>query len=270
MIVCNVQYAVDGFQRPRTITEGVYQHLRRELLSGRLPPGRPLREQELADRLKVSRTPVREAVRQLAQEGLLATEANRGVWVPEVRAEEAVACYQVRERLEGMAARLAAANADDAGHARLRAQVETMESLAAHDYTGLIGADEAFHHTIATLAANPVLSEMIERLNARIMRVKVLTRDVNASALARAQHREIVDTLEGGHVDAAEDAMTRHVRANLDIVVERLRDILPQACAAPTPLKRQASDGIAAPSYAAAAGRSSVAPAGTSDPTGPR
>ncbi|HZJ09504.1 MAG TPA: GntR family transcriptional regulator, partial [Trueperaceae bacterium] len=71
------------FQRPRTVAEDVYRFLRRELLSGSYPGGSWLREQELAKSLNVSRTPVREAIRQLAQEGLLVIEANRGVRVHE-------------------------------------------------------------------------------------------------------------------------------------------------------------------------------------------
>ncbi|MCC6309838.1 MAG: GntR family transcriptional regulator, partial [Trueperaceae bacterium] len=102
-VVCNIHYAVAAFQRPQTVAAGVYLHLRHELLSGTLAPGTWLREQELAEALKVSRTPVREAVRQLAQEGLVVMEPNRGVRVPNLSLAEAVHTYAVREPLEAMA-----------------------------------------------------------------------------------------------------------------------------------------------------------------------
>lgn len=216
------------FERPHTIAEGVYQHLRGELLTGDLPPGRWLREADLAQQLRVSRTPVREAVRQLAQEGLLVTEANRGVRVPELSSDEAVAAYEVRERLETMAARLAAPRVGDDERASLDGHLRDMEALAPDDFAAHIRADDAFHARIAGLAANPVLSELIERLNDRVMRVKILTRDVNATELARRQHAEIAAALTSRDAAAAEAAMSRHIRANLDIVVDRLRTVLPE------------------------------------------
>src|SRR5690606_41626257 len=97
------------FQRPRTVAEGVYQHLRRRLLAGELEPGRWLREQELAASLDVSGTPVREAVRQVAQEGLLVIEANRGVRGRRLTVEAAGGTDEERARHDRMAAGLDAA-----------------------------------------------------------------------------------------------------------------------------------------------------------------
>jgi DNA-binding GntR family transcriptional regulator len=208
--------------RPPTVAEGVYLRLRHELVAGRLEPGRRLREQELAEALAVSRTPVREAVRRLAQEGLLELEANRGVRVPELRAYEAAATYEVRERLERMAARLAARHADDAGREALRARLTAMETLADDDPAAHVLADDAFHGAIARLSGNPVLAEMIERLADRVVRVKVLTRDLNVSDVARAQHRQIAEAILAGDEHRAELAMSRHVRGNLAIVMQRL------------------------------------------------
>ncbi|MFO7544177.1 MAG: GntR family transcriptional regulator [Trueperaceae bacterium] len=208
--------------RPPTVAEGVYLRLRHELVAGRLEPGRRLREQELAEALAVSRTPVREAVRRLAHEGLLELEANRGVRVPELRSDEAAATYEVRERLERMAARLAARHADDAGREALRARLKATETLADDEPVAHVLADDAFHGTIARLSGNPVLAELVERLADRVVRVKVLTRDLDVSDMARAQHREIAEAILAGDEHRAELAMSRHIRSNLAIVMERL------------------------------------------------
>lgn len=213
------------FQRPQTVAEGVYQHLRRELLMGRLEPGQWLREQELAESLSVSRTPVREAVRQLAQEGLLQIETNRGVRVPELSLKEAVATYEVRDRLESMAAGLAARNVDDDARAELLAHLEAMGAVAPDDQAEHIRTDDAFHALVARLSGNPVLEELVERLSERVMRVKILTRDVNVSAGARAEHAAIVAAISAGDEPGAERAMSAHIRTNLEIVSERLRAV---------------------------------------------
>jgi len=213
---------VAAFQRPQTVATGVYLHLRHELLSGTLAPGTWLREQELAEALKVSRTPVREAVRQLAQEGLVVMEPNRGVRVPNLSLAEAVHTYAVREPLEAMAAQLAAHNAKPSDHAELEAGLAAMAAVPADDFAEQLRTDNAFHGLVARLSANPVLEETIERLSQRVMRVKVLTRDVNSSALAHSQHAGIVAAIAAGDGAAAGKAMAEHIRTNLEIVSARL------------------------------------------------
>lgn len=221
--------SAQGFKRPATVAQDVYHHLRSQLLSGAIPGGSWLREQEVAATLSVSRTPVREAIRQLAQEGLVKVEANRGVRVHEPTLDEAVATYEVRERLEGMAARLAAAraNADEgaalASRAALNTHLEVMEAIPDSDFAGHIEADNDFHLCVAELSGNPILHELVDRLNTRVNRVKVLTRHVNATAAAHRQHEAIALAIIEGDADLAEQRMAEHIRANLRIVEGRLR-----------------------------------------------
>lgn len=213
---------MSSFQRPRTVAEGVYDYLKEALFADRLGAGRWLREQEIAQSLQVSRTPVREAVRRLAQEGFLDLVPNRGAQVRSITLLEAVEVYEVRDRLEAMAAKLAAEKADASDRAVLREMLAEMHGLAETDFVGQIRADNEFHLALASLAGNSVLADLIERLQARVTRAKVVTRDVNSSRLARAQHLEIVEAIEAGDGDAAEVAMRRHIRMNLDILAERL------------------------------------------------
>jgi DNA-binding GntR family transcriptional regulator len=112
--------SVAKFARPQTISHEVYEHLRNEMLTGSLQPGHWLREQEIAETLAISRTPVREAVRRLGQEGLLEISPNRGVRVRELTPKEAVDTYEVRALLESRAARLAAQRATPDEVARLK------------------------------------------------------------------------------------------------------------------------------------------------------
>lgn len=210
------------FQRPKTISEEVYDYLRQELFAGRIEPGRWLREQEVAEALQVSRTPVREAIRRLAQEGLMVFSTNRGAQVRPISLTEAEEVYAIRDRLEGMAAGLAAKHATPLEVAGLREQLAFISELAEDDFVGQIRADNEFHLSIATLSGNELLADMVQRLNDRVTRAKVITRDVNVTALARAQHLLIVDAIARADEVAAEEAMRRHVQTNLEIVRERL------------------------------------------------
>ncbi len=210
------------FQRPNTVAEEVYDYLRGELFAGNIEPGRWLREQEVAEALQVSRTPVREAIRRLAQEGLMVFSTNRGAQVRPIKLLEAEEVYAVRVRLEGMAAGLAATNATPEEVAGLREQLRFIDDLEDEDFVGQIRADNEFHLSIATLSGNEVLAEMVQRLNDRVTRAKLVTRDVNVSVLARSQHELIVDAIAAGDEPAAEEAMRRHVLMNLEVIRERL------------------------------------------------
>ncbi|MBX3143769.1 MAG: GntR family transcriptional regulator [Trueperaceae bacterium] len=210
------------FQRPKTISEEVYDYLRQELFAGRIEPGRWLREQEVAEALQVSRTPVREAIRRLAQEGLMDFSTNRGAQARPISLTEAEEVYAIRDRLEGMAAGLAAKNVSPQEVAGLREQLAFIAELADDDFVGQIRADNAFHLSIATLSGNELLADMIQRLNDRVTRAKVITRDVNVTTLARGQHDFIVNAIAQADEAAAEEAMRKHVQTNLQILRERL------------------------------------------------
>lgn len=242
-----MESSTNGFKRPATVAQDVYRHLRARLLAGELPGGSRLREQEVATALAVSRTPVREAMRQLAQEGLVTLETNRGVTVHEPDLAEATATYEVRERLEAMAARLAAGHADEDAESLLEENLAAMLTVAADDFAGHIEADNEFHRSIADLSGNPVLVELIERLNTRVNRVKVITRHANTSELAHSQHRAIVDAIIGNDAELAEQRMAEHIRANLNVVRQRFGAADPQPLAATQALEppepRQESGG---------------------------
>lgn len=106
----------------------MYGHLRRAVLDGEIAPGERLGEVELGERLGVSRTPIREALARLTQDGLLVAEANKGVRVRTVSAREARDTYVVREELDGLAAALAAQAHTPADAVSLRAALEALNA----------------------------------------------------------------------------------------------------------------------------------------------
>ena len=213
------------FKRPGTVAQDVYEYLRGELLAGRLAAGTWMREQEVARMLDVSRTPVREAVRRLAQDGLLVIEANRGVRVPVPDLAEARATYEVRSTLEGMAAELAARHVGEDARATLEGLLRAMSEAAEDDASRHIEADNAFHAGVAELSGNPVLLEHIERLNVRITRIKIITRHLNPTGFAREQHAAIVGAILAGDPALARQRMEQHVKSNLDFIERKLQQV---------------------------------------------
>ena len=208
---------------PKTISQQVYERLRDEVLTGSLHPGVWIREQDIANAWSVSRTPVREAVRRLTHDGLVESSPNRGVRVRVLTAQDVRDVYELREMLEGTAARRAAERAGEADVERLRLLLAHIDALPASEPAAHIRADEALHDAIVTAAGNEVLHDLTRRLYGRVARVKVITRDTNTNAQTREQHRAIVEAIAAHDPDAAERAMREHIRTFSDIVAERLR-----------------------------------------------
>ncbi len=208
---------------PKTISQQVYERLRDEVLTGSLHPGVWIREHDIASAWSVSRTPVREAVRRLAHDGLVESSPNRGVRVRVLTPQEVHDVYELRELLEGTAARRAAERADTSDVERLRAHLGHIDALPASEPAAHIRADEAFHDAIVAMAGNEALSDLTRRLYGRVARVKVITRDTNTNAQTRAQHHAIVEAIAAHDPEAAERAMREHIRTFKEIVAERLQ-----------------------------------------------
>lgn len=208
-------------QRGPTVADEVYARLRHQLLLGRLEPGSPLREVEVAASFAVSRTPVREAVRRLLQEGLLEAAPVRGVQVRRVGIRQALDAYAVREDLEGRAARLAAERADAAERVSLVLLLDRLEASVTDDEAAQVEADLAFHRRVADLAHAEPLSMALDGLAPYVTALKVHTRDRNAEDLTRAQHRAVTDAIHDADGDAAEAAMREHVRTFAGILAAR-------------------------------------------------
>ncbi|HET8578181.1 MAG TPA: GntR family transcriptional regulator, partial [Methylomirabilota bacterium] len=141
--------------RRRRLVDEATETLRAAILNGRFPAGARLRQTDLADQLRISRTPIREALGRLQQEGLLELLPHGGVRVTPLDAEEAVGLYDLREVLDGLAARLAAGRADAAALRRLERAVGQMaECVDRQDAGRWFRVHVAFHEEIMRVARN--------------------------------------------------------------------------------------------------------------------
>ncbi|WP_291426970.1 GntR family transcriptional regulator [Deinococcus sp.] len=226
------------FERPNLVREGVYQHLRRAVLDGKFLPGERLGEAELGDKLGVSRTPIREAIMRLTQDGLLIAEANKGVRVRLLSAAEARDTYAVREELDGLAAALAAAQHTRADAQALRAALNTLNAVQGSDYREQTRLDLAFHRAMTDAAHNAALSDLARSLEQQVALIKHQTRNYNAWPGTATQHAAILDAVLSRDADAAREAAREHVRTFGRLVLGELGD--DAAGGPPSPLLRGA------------------------------
>ena len=211
------------FARPGLIRHEVYDHLKCEILSGKLPSGSRLSEVALAERLGVSRTPVREAVQRLAQDGLVEVAPNRGARVKTVSTADVEDVYAVREVLDGLAARLAATHRTAAQLESMRTALRTLEQSAANDYAAQIAADLEFHGSIANASGNAALTATLRGLSEGVTRVKLLTKQYNQSTKTQTAHQNLLDAIENGDATAAERLAKAHVLEFRAIILDQLK-----------------------------------------------
>jgi DNA-binding GntR family transcriptional regulator len=200
-----------------TAADAVHRTLRRAIMAGELLPGHRLLEVELAKELAVSRTPIREAFRRLATEGLVRATANRGVVVHTVTLEEASHVYAVREALETLATRLAARHASSELVEELEESLGRAELAALRDdHRAMALENNAFHDRIARASGNPVLGRMLELLRGQIdlVRVALWSRAPGRPRVTLRQHRRILQALRQGKGDAAAAAARLHLRSS--------------------------------------------------------
>ncbi|MEA2579732.1 MAG: hypothetical protein QOE83_624 [Actinomycetota bacterium] len=201
----------------RKVTDWVYEEVRQAIIELRLKPGEPLREATMADQLGVSKTPVREALARLEQEGLVETTSFKGAVVSDYSPTDLQEIYELRELLEGAAARAAAASASEETLRRLAVLVsESAELAAKDDLEGLAALLGAFDLLIYDQVANERIRALIENLKAHLARIGRLTEDIPGRVKASVEeHAAIVDAITARDPDRAERAMRTHIRSVL-------------------------------------------------------
>jgi DNA-binding GntR family transcriptional regulator len=199
---------------PSSSAERAYEYVKGRLLDGRYAGGTLLSENELARRLGVSRTPVREAFLHLEGEGLLALYPRRGALVVPISASEAEDLLEARMLIEPHCARRAAAHHTDLGPA-LRESIAEHEQALAAGGGGFIVADRKFHRMIVAANDNPLLTRLYDSLRDRHQRIAATTLAREPTRIARfiAEHREIAAAIERGDSEAAAELTAAHVRA---------------------------------------------------------
>jgi DNA-binding GntR family transcriptional regulator len=212
----------DGAQRLREIA---YERLKDALQHANLTPGEPLSENQLSRWLGISRTPVREALQQLAQEGLVQVIPGRAITVASRSLKDVLDVVHIRSLLEPELIRLVAESATPQQIATLQDTIEKMEEAVRNDdYSAWSKADNVFHDTLNESCPNQLLGETSVLMRNRVHHIANADSKVNPARLASctAEHREIVDAVAARDGKAAEEAVRRHLDALRKSLLHRL------------------------------------------------
>ncbi len=196
-----------------SLREQALTALRRAITTGELPPGTHLVETELSEQLQISRGTLREAMRQLQQEGLIAAGARGRLAVRSLDAKEILDIFAVRAALESLAVRtLSQAEHRDAAVATLREAVRAMEEAVDHTLEERIEADLNFHRTLCQLTGNAMLLHSWQALEGSIRMSFMWAGMERAVGNMRVdRHTAIVDVIAAGDAAAAADYMLSHM-----------------------------------------------------------
>ncbi|MET0703688.1 MAG: GntR family transcriptional regulator [Mycobacterium sp.] len=195
--------------------------LRRAITTGQLPPGTHLVETELSEALQISRGTLREAMRELQQEGLISAGARGRLSVRHLDTKEIRDIFNVRAALESLAARELAATPDRADAvAALRQSVADMEKWAASNLEDRIEADLKFHRTMCQLTGNETLLHSWSSLEGSI-RMSIMFAGVDRAIknMDAKRHYQIVDAIESGDADKAAATVLDHMAGAAGVLV---------------------------------------------------
>ncbi len=225
--------AVPPIQRSKSLHEQTYQALRASILSGDLVPGERLVETQLAQRLQVSRTPIREAIRQLQKDGLIASDGAGGLHVTTISVIDAAQLYDCRLALEQLSVSGACLHASAAQIKQLETVVihaerltQTASLVSSLKVMELLDLDYGFHRLIAESSGNRWLTALLDQVFDKMVLLRVQTTRHNPGVLEiRIEHRQIYEAIAQRQADRAVEAIQSHLLSSKDRVVGELEQL---------------------------------------------
>lgn len=220
-----------SLQRNQSLQEQTYQALRTAILSGELTPGQRLIETHLAKKLQVSRTPIREALRQLQREELVVVEPNNILRVATISMIDAVQLYDCRLALEQLSVAEACEKATEAQIQNLNLMVMQAEKLINSKPSQLtnfqlLDLDYRFHRLLAESSGNLWLRSLLDQVFDKMMLLRIHTIQNNRDVLEiRTEHRRIYEAVQARNTDAATQAIKAHLVASKERVVREMKNL---------------------------------------------
>jgi DNA-binding GntR family transcriptional regulator len=208
----------------QTLREKILETIREAILKGTLKPGEKVAEPELAERFGISRTPIREAFRQLESEGYLTVIPRKGAVVAALSERDVQEFYAIKSILEGYAAELAAKNLSEKDLARLEAINEKLKTLAtSDDVKAFYRVHNEFHETFLKAADNSKLYELIQHLGLKFSRLRMASLSVHGRmAISVAEHDKLLDAFRRHDGKSAEDLVKQTAAIGGKVLLESL------------------------------------------------
>lgn len=205
-------------QKP--LKELVYLELKHKILTGEIPSQTRLMEVELSEKLNVSRTPVREAIRRLTDDGLVQMEARKGAYVAKISIKEMLDVFEIREDMEGFCAYLAAMRSTPEQKKELRELAEGYElACERKDKMEIIRYDEEIHNYIVSCCNNETLKQLVNYVQELSLRFRYLYYEDDSRYMDTSQqHIRLIEAIENGDADKARKLADQHVRAIREFV----------------------------------------------------
>jgi DNA-binding GntR family transcriptional regulator len=205
--------------------EQVAARLRSMLIEGRIAPGAKLKERELCEQLRVSRTPLREAIKLLAAEGLADLVPNRGAIAVKLSETDVMHTFEVLAGIEGQSGELAAQRITAQEFSEIKAlHYEMMASVARRDISAYYRLNAAIHAALNDAAKNPVLTDTYRRINNRVQSLRFRTNlDSGKWQQAIKEHEAMLQALEARDAPALRRLLVEHLHHKRDAVLAMLR-----------------------------------------------
>ena len=205
----------------------VFNTLREAILRGELKPGERLMEIQLANKLGVSRTPIREAIRKLELEGLVLMIPRKGAEVAQITEKSLRDVLEVRRALENLAVQLACLRMSPQTLADLKAAARAFEEiLGGEDVTAVAEADVAFHEVIYMATDNQRLISLLNNLREQMYRYRVeYLKKKECHKQLLWEHQEIIRAIEAGEIDVATKITEQHIDNQVEAVSDALRHL---------------------------------------------
>lgn len=213
--------AIDNYLPLRDV---VFITLREAILKGELEPGERLMEIALAQKLGVSRTPIREAIRKLELEGLVVMAPRKGAEVAEITLKDVKDVLEVRKNLEDLAVELACKKATEEDIEEMkRAHEEFIKTLSQKDLTVIAEADVKFHDVIYKTTDNKRLIQILNNLREQMYRYRLeYIKDEKKRMIVTDEHLQIIEAIKNKDVDSAKEYIQVHINNQEKTIVEKI------------------------------------------------
>ena len=218
----NLNMNIDQYQPLRDI---VFHTLRKAIITGELLPGERLMETQLGEKLGVSRTPIREAIRKLELEGLVVMVPRKGAQVAPFTQKDIKDVLEVRAALEALAVRLACKHMDERSFLKLQL-VNTEYEYAAkeNDIETMIEKDVEFHEVIFGATQNDKLVQMVGNLGEQVHRFRIAyLKNSESSMVVQEEHMEILQALRNRDADLASHLATTHIERQSNSIIKFIK-----------------------------------------------